>query len=121
MKTKLYAPESFWELEDKSELNGCGPKSAGLMVPDTIFGLNISAACNIHDHCYTLKPYSISTKDWADRIFLNNILRLNESTKWRWLKRLRRWSAYRYYNAVRKFGGIFYWRGKNRPSEESVI
>ncbi len=50
MQLPLYAPKSYWNLteEEKSKIcNGCGAKD-GIKVPDTIYGLSIKIACDIH-------------------------------------------------------------------------
>ena len=50
----LYAPVSYWEAapsEKRKICNGCGTKE-GLNVPDTMWGLDISEACKIHDWMY---------------------------------------------------------------------
>jgi len=42
---KLKAPEKYWSLTDDQKAamcNGCGPKKFGYLVPDTMYGLNIT-------------------------------------------------------------------------------
>ena len=123
--TLLYAPADYWRLSGiaKGRLcNGCGTKGlCGVIVPDTIWGLCITPACDIHDFQYATGE-TIADKESADRAFLNNMLRLIEAgTKWRWLKRLRARRARTYYDAVRRFGGPAFWAGKNRPEETGVV
>jgi hypothetical protein len=121
MDTVLYAPEGYWKLsgEDKKLIcNGCGPQGHLDFIPDSIYFLNISEACNIHDYCYEISRSNIKDKEWSDRIFLNNLLRLIEvKTKWRWLKWLRRKRAYNYYLAVKHFGSVAFWVDKNESKE----
>jgi hypothetical protein len=120
-KTVLFAPEGYWVLnsEEKREIcNGCGPQGHFDFIPDTMYFLNISEVCNIHDYCYEIARSDIRDKEWADRIFLNNLLRLIESeTKWGWVKWLRRHRAYKYYLAVKHFGAPVFWADKNKPEE----
>lgn len=56
----------------------------------------------------------------ADRVFLNNMLRIINAhggcLAW-----FRRYRAMTYYNFVRKYGGPHYWAGKNRPEDEMVV
>jgi len=82
-------------------------------VPETIWLLDISEACNIHDWMY-IAGSTIADKDEADRVFLNNMLRLIEAAGgWRLVQRLRRNRAWIYYQAVGRFGGPAFWSGKN--------
>lgn len=113
----LYAPELYLTLpaaERKKLVNGCGPGGWKIdLVPDTIWGLDISEACNIHDFMYLIGT-DLAAKEEADRVFLNNTLRLIDSRdSMRWLKKLRRQRAREYYEAVHLFGGPAYWHGKN--------
>lgn len=54
----------------------------------------------------------ISNKEKADRVFLNNMLRIIEEGSVNWLKPLRRMRAMKYYSAVKDFGGPAFWSGK---------
>jgi len=118
----LYAPKEYWKLsfEAKRELcNGCGAGSALFdFVPDNIYGLDISECCNIHDYMYHIGE-TAENKSEADRVFLNNLIRvIDKNTSWRWLRKRRKKVAYLYYNAVFKFGGPAFWNEKN--SEETL-
>ena len=116
---KLYCPYEYKLLRPqlkKQICNGCGPKSKFDFVPDTIWGLKIIEICNIHDYLYYIGK-TIEDKEKADRIFLNNMLRLIENkTKWKWLKKLRKKRAYKYYKAVKYFGGPAFWINKNNKN-----
>ena len=122
----LYAPSDYWRLtqeQKRTMCNGCGPKGFGLVVPDTVYGLRITEACNIHDWMYGYyEPFSDENKKLADRVLYNNIIRIVEAkTKWSWLKWLRRKRAYTYYLSVDKFGNCTYWSGKNKSEEEKQV
>ena len=113
---KLYAPPEYYSASPRliaQICNGCGSALAKFdFVPDTIYGLDISSACKIHDFMYYFGE-TIKDKEEADRVFRNNMIRLiNE--KGGWLKRLRRWRAGTYYVAVDKFGGPAFFDGKTR-------
>lgn len=112
----LFAPESYVLSSPKVKevINGCGPQGwKGCLVPDTIWGLSISEACNIHDWMYHCGE-TIADKEEADRVFLNNCLRLIEARGGIWfIKRMRMNRAYAYYLAVKQFGGPFFWEEKN--------
>jgi hypothetical protein len=124
-KLKLFAPKEYWTTP-KEEIDrvagGCGPGGVGdYFVPDTIYGLSVKPACRIHDFCYAIGE-TIADKDSADRIFLNNMLRIIiEVTKWWILRKLRIWRAYTYYKAVKRFGGPAFWNGKNSSKEEREV
>ena len=116
---RLFAPEQFWRLspEVREKLtNGCGPGGWKIdPIPDTMYGLDVSLACNIHDFMYGV-GLSLAEKEEADRVFLNNLLRLiSRAGGWRLLQSLRRRRAYTYYLFVSRFGGPAFWSGKNPP------
>ena len=115
MTTNLWSPPGYRELSyiDKAEIcSGCGTKGFGAwIVPNTLWGLNIEEACNIHDYMYKFGE-TIEDKNEADRTFLNNMIRTIEGTN-KWLKPLRLRRAWKYYEAVAHFGGPAFWSGKN--------
>lgn len=113
----LFAPEEYWAMppaEKRIRCNGCGAKGlGGLLVPDTLYGLSIEEACNIHDFMYN-RGKTIEDKKEADRVFLNNMVRIvDNNTAWKWLKALRRRRARTYYEVVKHFGAPAFWSGKN--------
>lgn len=69
MKLPLYAPKEWWENREKAikeDCNGCGSELdlSGKLVPNTIYGLDISKECCCpHDWMY---KYG---KTWLDKIF----------------------------------------------------
>ena len=113
---KLFAPPEFWR--DKTYLsNGCGPGHTGDMwVPDGLLFCNIKIACSIHDFMYA-NGENINDKAEADRVFLNNMLRLIAESNPSWLRSIRRWLAGWYYKAVDRYGGPAFWADKNKPEE----
>lgn len=119
----LYAPDSYQQaLPSVREqvINGCGPGGWKVdLIPDTVYGLSIKEACNIHDWMYAVGR-TIQDKEEADRIFLNNTLRLinrKGGILGRLLRHPRRVRAYEYYTAVKCFGGPAFWSGKNSTSD----
>lgn len=129
IKGILYAPEEYWDMEDidKNRIcNGCGPKGTFDFVPEHIWGLRIGECCRIHDMCYHIAEPTIEAKNEADRIFLNNMLRLIDMNTEKYLINisffriknpllwLRRRAAYIYYEGVKRFGGPAFWAGKNK-------
>ena len=112
---ELFAPKGYRDLspaEHARICNGCGTKGlGGYIVPDTLWGLEIEECCHIHDYMWS-QGKTIEDKAQADRVFLNNMLRvIDEGSKW--LRFLRRRRAFKYYEAVAVFGGPAYWSGKN--------
>ena len=88
----------------KNVCNGCGPHGwLGQLVPDTIWGLNISEACNIHDWDYHIGV----DRELADDEFRENLHRLIDRGN-PILAYIRRPRVEVYYQMVRRFGGAFY-------------
>jgi hypothetical protein len=117
----LYAPNSYTHASEAiraAVVNGCGPGGWKFdLVPDTIYGLNITLACNIHDWMYH-EGETIADKDTADRVMLNNLLRMIDVARAPfWLRKLRCWRARTYYNAVHLYGGSAFWADKNNGNE----
>jgi len=117
----LWAPDSYWlattdEIRKAIGRGGCGAGWFGdFLIPDTVWFLSIHPACKIHDWMY-YHGRTLEDKNKADRVFLNNMLRLIDSqTKWSLLKWLRRRRAYTYYISVQIYGGPAYWRYKLDP------
>ena len=112
---KLFEPQSYKDAppaEIRLICNGCGAANAKFdFVPDRIYRLKIGAACEIHDWMYH-KGVTIQDKQEADRVFLNNLLRIIEAESNRFMKPLRRRRALKYYSAVVDFGGPAYWSNK---------
>src|SRR3990172_1941758 len=114
----LSCPESYLlasEAERREVCNGCGFAGAKFdFIPDTIWGMPICPACDIHDWQYH-EGNTNEDKAVADRTFMNNLLRLIEQQDaWigRLLKPLRRRRTLKYYEAVVVFGGPAFWRGR---------
>ena len=117
----LRAPREFWLLtpgKKKEICNGAGPKDYGWLVPDTIWILNITACADIHDFMYSIGT-SIEDKRIADRVFLNNMIRLIQTyTKAVWLKKIRLKRAKKYYMAVDLCAGAPFWHGKDKRIDQ---
>lgn len=120
-KQPLYASPSYIAAspeERKARSNGCGAKGILDFVPDTFYGLSVTQACNIHDWMYS-DGRTLADKEAADRIFLNNMLRIiSNHTENRLLLALRRRRAYTYYECVKRFGAPAFFAGKNPPENE---
>ena len=115
---KLYSPKEYEQVNavvKNSICKGCGPGTGWkeAIVPDSILGVNINEACNIHDFMYSDKYHemkgikkSAESKKNADCVFLGNMTTLiMNKPSWKWVKRLRLKIAHKYYQAVKHFGG----------------
>lgn len=112
---QLYKPVNFV----KKKCNGCGTGWNAKLVPNTIYFLNIKNACCIHDYMYEVGKTQ-EDKEEADRVFLNNMLRIIEAKKtWYYPHHLARTRALTYYATVVNFGSTAFWEGKN--NEENII
>ena len=116
---KLFAPLAYWELgaeQHEACCNGCGTKGfIGWLVPDTIWLLNVTEACNIHDFMYAAGQTQ-ADKEEADRVFLNNMIRIINA-KGGLLRPLRLRRAKTYYQFVNQLGGPAFWDDKNETTE----
>ncbi|MCB0369033.1 MAG: hypothetical protein KDD45_06155 [Bdellovibrionales bacterium] len=104
----LIAPIEYWNvtaLIKPSFINGCGSGITERIVPDSLFGLDISEACSIHDYMYELGKDRTKAND----VFLDNMISIIERrTNSMILKGLRKMKAYIYYYAVKLFGGFYF-------------
>jgi len=139
----LFAPSKYWDMltEDNPELkkicNGVGSETSWTyhFIPNTIYGLSIIPVSDKHDFMYTYpKAFpamvddeyfktGLDYKNHADRVFLNNCIRLFEYheklsgfTGWmhRRLAGVRRARAYEYFEILQKFGGTSFWEDKDQ-------
>lgn len=113
----LYAPANFKTatIERLKEVcNGCGASGSWFRPPSTIYGTKIDGSCHIHDWMYS-EGHTIEDKQEADRVMLNNMIRLIERDRNKWYKPtfLQHRRAVKYFKAVDLFGGSAYWKGKN--------
>jgi hypothetical protein len=118
----LYAPPEYIAARPDVRAqvaNGCGPGGwLGELVPETIWGVPVSAACDIHDWMYVMGKTQ-ADKEEADDVFRNNLLRLISAAggPW-WLRWLRQQRVLVYYEAVQHFGGPLFWQSKNPKSHK---
>ena len=81
--------------------NGCGREGVeNVLVPDTIWGLDISPVCRVHDYMY-IHADSLAEENYADAIFGANLIGIiQQKTSFPPLKWLRLRRAYKYVDAV---------------------
>ncbi len=108
----LQAPRSYWAASSDyrdANCNGCGTSGwKGELIPDTVYGLSINSACQIHDWMYA-EGQTDDDKTAADALFLTNLLALvaqaARATWWSWLLApFRRRRCLKYFEAVSAFG-----------------
>lgn len=121
--TKLFAPQGYWQQtgeQRKASCNGCGTKGfMGWLVPDTIYLLNVTEACNIHDFMYAAGQTQ-ADKEEADRVFLNNMVRIINANGGLFRPlRLRR--AKTYFHFVDQLGGPAFWDNKNQAIQFKAV
>jgi hypothetical protein len=132
MVLKLQAPPAFWVFhkDTLAELvNGCGPGGwKGVAIPDTVYGLSIKQACDIHDFMYLYGETEAERKE-ADQWFSHNmhVIVVNHyeaSTLPSFLKNLmlflRRRRIKKYYLFVRAFGGSYFWTDDKHPMRPCI-
>ena len=81
--------------------NGCGREGIEeKLVPDSIWGLDISPVCRVHDWMY-IEADTLDDENYADAIFGANLISLiQQKTKSSILKWLRLRRAHKYVDAV---------------------
>jgi hypothetical protein len=102
-----YVPPTF-KMENLEDCCGAGDGLGNLLVPDSILGLRITAACAIHDDWF-----ENSDSTWADfhqgnYIFFVNILTIIKELSSQWLKSIRMHLALVYFDAVDTLGAIVF-------------
>lgn len=111
---ELVAPESFVNAspEERARIcNGCGTEGwKGLLVPEKIYGLRVTDACQVHDWEFHYGKTQ-ADKEAADTRFLINLLRIINH-KGGLIAPLRRYRAMTYYNGVAEAGDSAFWKGK---------
>ena len=111
----LFALDGYEERRKEKGCNGCGTGWSAKLIPNTIYFLSIKPSCCIHDDMYEMGEPTNEAKEKADRVFLNNMIRqIDAYNKWYYPTTLAKRRAYKYYLAVKHFGGGAYWNGKNK-------
>lgn len=91
--------------------NGCGPGGWKFdIIPDNLYGLDITEACNIHDWDYTVGETE-ADKKVADERLLCNLITICKSGSWV-LRPFRIRAAKGYYESVSHFGHDAFWANK---------
>ncbi len=129
MILKLYAEPKCFEYRDKFPEEwltlGCGPGDVGdYLVPDRILGLSVVEACRVHDWYYRFWEGETEVhRAIADRIFLNNMLRIIFDNSGNFtVRRARAWIAdHVYYESVRRRGAPAFFEGRNPETHYQLL
>jgi len=121
-KLILYAPNSYHEATPKERAevcNGCGAKG-GIKFPDSMWGLDVKEACNIHDW---MTKYGLTLMDFlfAAGMFIVNltiIIWFGSSNKLTLTLRLMR--ATKYFVAVVVVGLNHFFKDKKRSDAKYI-
>lgn len=117
--TSLIAPAEYWTaspIDIERVCNGAGPNGLGSVAFMTVWGLDMTEPCGIHDWMY---HYGRTDQDKviADDTFLHNMFTLIDQADrelplgMKWLTRARRRMAFRYYWLVANLGKFAFGRG----------
>ena len=122
-----YELESCKEFQDSSSKiirdnwNGIGREGAWYngLIPNTVYGLDISLTTADHDLAYALLRHLVDKKLADDRFYRNMCKLIDKESHWS-LKWLRKRRALKYYLAVRYFGFSAFNKSIDNPSIELV-
>lgn len=99
----------------------CGSGDKGnLLIPDTIYLLNISPACWIHDQMWTLAEPTWADFHYSNDVFLENMRLINEAKSNSLMKIIRTPRIYVYHQAVNTIGALLFWRFKCLQGKEGI-
>jgi len=85
------------------------------LVPDTVWGLSVKEACEIHDEMYGLGMTQFE-KDIADGTFFLNMRNIIIQRSGKFFMRLRLVRAHTYEFMVKKFGRGAFFKGKEKQN-----
>lgn len=104
-----YKPPA-WLLKDFPRCCGAGDGVGSIVVPETMWGLNVSAACHIHDFSWEVAAASWSDFHQSNSMFLRNIISIIRHKSANHIMRvLRNYRAVTYFNAVDEIGSKVFW------------
>jgi hypothetical protein len=122
-QVKLVAPDSYFSAPPEvieAVVNGCGAATSKFdFVPDTMWGLSIQPACNIHDWDYH-EGETWQDKHRADERFLINLIRIIRVCSRGPLRIPRYLRAIKYYIAVDILGADAFFSGKQKPEKGAI-
>lgn len=114
---KFTAPVEWYNLEEherEAHSNGCGPGALSNVIPNSIMGLSIRRACDVHDWMY-VEGKTPKDRQTADNLFLNNMRALIRKGS-PWLAPMRNAIAWTMYRIVVAFGSKAFKEASNGQS-----
>jgi lysozyme len=110
-----FAKPSFCDYPSKC---GAGVGIGDIIVPETMYGLSVSPACDIHDAMWDIAEPSWIEFHQSNSIFLSNILSIiHHRSSSITLEHLRNYRAVTYYNTVNTIGSKIFWKLKKEQGE----
>jgi len=106
-------PEQYIFLQENGELNGCGPKTKWIPIPDWIFTTN----CDHHDFNYWL-GHNEADRLKADYQFYESMWENADSLPWykRWAAKSMAWTYYQFVKLLGK--PLFHYADEERTLED---
>ena len=99
----------------------CGSGDKGdLLIPDTIYLLNISPACWIHDQMWVLAEPTWADFYHSNNVFLENMRLINEAKSNFLMKNIRTPRIHLYHQSVNTIGALLFWRFKCLQGKEGI-
>jgi hypothetical protein len=102
-----YIPPSF-KMDLIKDCCGAGEGLGNLLVPDSILGLRITAACSIHDDWFENAGNTWEDFHQGNYLLFVNILTIIRELSAQWLKSIRMHLALIYFDAVDTLGVIVF-------------
>lgn len=108
----LWAPDGFWREISGRDIhysphgcNGCGT-ARSFWVPDTMYRLQVTVCCNIHDYMCARSIDEIERR-WTDvEFFFNLTAWIDAKSRFFLIRELRKHRALLYFKAVRAYSEI---------------
>lgn len=106
----------------KKICNGVGPTGIlGWFIPETIWGLNITPAADIHDFDYEVGVTEEDKKIADDNFLTNQFTLIKNGLKWKWLRRARIRRANFYHFTVKVLGVKHFGNKKNFEENSTCL
>ena len=140
MKTKIIRIEEVFLIvpiqyqppyQTLAEYKNCCGAGTGFqekIVPDTMWGLSISAACHIHDFCWEMADAKWSNFHQSNSMFLHNLMAIIRARSNSFTRMLRNYRAITMFDAVDMVGASHFWDLKHicppavdMPTEEELV
>lgn len=105
-------------IADYPSFCGAGEGLGDVIIPETIWGLSVSVACEIHDISWEVAEATEADRRAADEAFLINMLSIIKARSNWFMRILRNQRAMVYYNAVDSEKNHVFWNIKRAQELE---